>query len=107
MKRAKIELGEKFSRDSYRTLHSKGYPNEYTIRKQFGSWLKAVERFEQVNPQYVTEEEKQVLLYLNKAKTILGDNFKRDNYRLLKGFPSVNKVQDLFGTWSNAVNQIN
>ena len=105
LRRARVMLGKNFSRDNYRKLE--GFPNEYTFRKHFGSWSGAVNKLEEVHPKFVADPKRQVLLYLNQAQNILGQNFTRDNYRLLKGFPTEYQIVTLFGTWTNALNEMN
>lgn len=107
LKRAKTVLGDKFSRDNYRTLEAEGFPKEYEIRKHFGTWTKAVQTMETMHPEFVADEQKQILLYLNKARMILGESFKRDYYRLLKGFPTEYKIVTAFGSWTAAINHLN
>lgn len=107
MKQAAVKLGGNISRDSYRTLTGKQFPNEYAIRKYFGTWSNAKQAFIAHNPEFATGSREEVLLaYLRKAKLVLGENFKRDNYRLLKGFPTSNEVEATFGSWSKAVEKL-
>ncbi|MNV97128.1 hypothetical protein D3C71_1922160 [compost metagenome] len=56
-----------------------------------------------IQPTLETNPQLQVLMYLHKAKTILGASFTRDNYRFLKGFPTEYQVIKEFGSWSNAI----
>lgn len=107
MKKAAIQLGGRVSRDTYRTLSTEEFPNEYAIRKHFGTWSAAKQAFVANYPEYADGSREEVLkAYLQKAQLVLGDNFKRDNYRLLKGFPSTNEIEETFGSWSKAVESI-
>lgn len=107
MKNAKTELKGTLTRDGYRTLDPNKYPNEYAIRKEFGNWSNAMQVFINENPEFATGTKEEVLkAYLTKAKVILGENFKRDNYRHLKDFPSENEIRSIFGSWANAVHKI-
>lgn len=104
MRQAKEELGTRFSRDNFRTLM--GNQAEYAIRKRFGTWNAAVNRFEMEHPEYVINKKRQMVLYLYKAQMILGSSFKRDYYRLLKGFPPECQIVLAFGSWSKAVEEM-
>lgn len=107
MKRAASELHGIPSRDGYRLLSGELYPNEYEIRKHFGTWTEAKKAFVSHYPEYAEGTEKEILTaYLKKASFILGENFKRDNYIHLKDFPKVTDIYRVFGTWKNAVEAI-